>query len=280
MYHALISNSLRFLLLAGVVLSAAGVAAAATFDDLTLASESYWNGSDESGGFLSGDSWFTNTYIGDWSYWESFAYSNRTDTDSIGMNGQYTAYSANGAGGGAGGSDNYGVGYVGGFFSATEVYVGYATGDYDQYVEGAYFTNNAYAYDSMLNGDGYAKKFGGESGDDEDWFKLTITGLNANYEANGVSVVFYLADFRDADNSEDYIVKDWTYVDLTSLGKVYGLQFSLSSSDVGGGGMNTPAYFAIDNLQFNPVPEPGTIVLALTALAACVACRLRRGRKS
>jgi hypothetical protein len=35
------------------------------------------------------------------------------------------------------------------------------------------------------------------------------------------------------------------------------LEFSLSSSDIGSYGMNTPAYFALDMV----VPEPGTLVL-------------------
>jgi hypothetical protein len=38
-------------------------------------------------------------------------------------------------------------------------------------VTGAYFTNTTYAALSMLSGDSFAKKFGGASGDDPDWFK-------------------------------------------------------------------------------------------------------------
>ncbi|MBT3193431.1 MAG: DUF4465 domain-containing protein, partial [Verrucomicrobia bacterium] len=50
---------------------------------------------------------------------------------------------------------------------------------------------------------------------------------------------------------EDYIVGEWTWVDLTSFGPaVKSLHFSLSSSDNGAWGMNTPAYYAIDDLQF------------------------------
>jgi hypothetical protein len=108
----------------------------------------------------------------------------------------------------------------------------------------------------MLNGDAYAKKFGGVSGDEEDWFLLTITGKDAGGTEVG-SVEFYLADYRFADNGQDYIVNTWEYVDLMGLGVVESLEFSLSSSDMGSYGMNTPAYFALDMV----VPEPGTLVL-------------------
>ncbi len=242
----------------------------ATFDDLLLASESYWNGSDESGGFTSGDNWFTNAYNTSWQSWDGFAYSNKTDTSSTGMAGQYTAYSGNGAGGGVNGSANYSIGYIG-YVTPPQTYFGIVSGNYAQIAQGAYFTNNAYAYDSMMNGDAFAKKFGGASGDDPDWFLLTIHGLDANYDRTGDSVEFYLADYRFADNNQDYIVADWTWVDATSLGTVYGLEFTLSSSDVGAWGMNTPAYFAMDNL----VPEPATMcLLVLGGLAM-----LKRNRK-
>jgi hypothetical protein len=102
----------------------------------------------------------------------------------------------------------------------------------------------------MKNGDVVAKKFGGVTGTDPDWFKLTITGsLNGNPSAQSVDL--YLADFRSPDTTQHYIVKDWQWVDLSSLGNVNEVQFTLSSSDTGSFGMNTPAYFAIDNFTSN-----------------------------
>ena len=58
----------------------------------------------------------------------------------------------------------------------------------------------------------------------------------------------YLADYRFADNSLDYILDTWTFVDLKPLGEVATLEFALSSSDTGDFGMNTPAYFCLDTL--------------------------------
>ena len=45
-------------------------------------------------------------------------------------------------------------------------------------------------------------------------------------------VEFYLADFRSAEDSLDYIVNDWRWIDLSNLGNVDSLQFTMNSSDV------------------------------------------------
>ena len=108
-------------------------------------------------------------------------------------------------------------------------------------------TNTTYAALSMVHGDDFAKKFGGETGDDPDFFLLTIEGVDAADSSVG-TVEFYLADFRFADNSKDYIVEDWTTVDLSAISAAVELKFSLTSSDVGSFGMNTPTYFAADNV--------------------------------
>lgn len=122
-------------------------------------------------------------------------------------------------------------------------------------VSGFYVTNNTYTYFSMVNGDMFAKKFGGATGDDPDYFKLLVWGEKEDGSATD-TVEFYLADFRFSDNSKDYIVKEWRWVDLTSLGKVKKLRYNLESTDVGMWGMNTPSYFCLDNLTIIPDAEP------------------------
>lgn len=246
-------------------------AAIVDFEGLPLAPESYWNGSDGSGGFISGDAYFTNNYDNVYGSWNGWAYSNTTDTNTPGYTNQFSAYT----GAGAAGSDNYGVAYdpTGGGYGAAPT-LSFMSTDYNTTISGAYFTNTTYAALSMLNGDSFAKKFGGESGSDADWFLLTITGITeAGYTEN--SVDFYLADFRFADNSQDYIIDEWTWVDLSVLGDVIGLEATLSSSDVGAYGMNTPAYFAMDNLNASPVPVPAAAWLLGSGLLGLVGIRRR-----
>ncbi len=208
-----------------------------TLEELILPPVSYWNGSDGSGGFASGSVHFSNSYNTDWDFWDGFSYSNLTDGTTSGMAGQYSAI----AGSGQAGSAKYAIAYVG----WTEPPM--ITLDTPAIVRGLYVTNNNTSYYSMLNGDAFAKKFGGDNGSDPDWFLLTITGKDNNGGVTG-TVEFYLADFRFEDSTADYIVKTWQFVDLTSLGAAKSLAFSLSSSDVGAFGMNTPAYFAIDTI--------------------------------
>ena len=110
-------------------------------------------------------------------------------------------------------------------------------------------TNTLYDYLSMKNGDQFAKQFAGPSGNTPgDWFKLTVTGLNASDQPIG-SVNFYLADFRSPVASQQYIVNTWQNVDLVSLYGATALSFALTSSDTGSFGMNTPAFFAADDLS-------------------------------
>ena len=192
-------------------------------------------------------------------YWSGWAYSKDTDTSTPGFSSQYSAI----AGRGAGGSANYGISYT-----ATSLSFSSAV---DFTGLGIEVNNTTYSYYSMLNGDSFAKKFGDDSAtegivetDQADWFLLTVEG-NLSGGSTG-SVDFYLADYRYADSSQDYIVSAWEYIDLSSLGSVDALSFSLSSSDNGSFGMNTPNYFAIDNIGVVPEPSAYAMIAGLLAL--------------
>ncbi len=219
----------------------------ATFDTLPYTSGDYWNGKSACFGsyttsFTNGLARFSNHFaINDYGWgaaetFTGFAYSNMEDALTPGYNNQYSAYPA----AGANGSYNYAL---------CNNYNGTDTLKLNEAitVSGAFITNGTYAVLSMQQGDMFAKKFGGESGNDPDWFLLTVQGLNAGIVSD--TVEFYLADFRFADNSLDYIVTDWEFVDFSALGNVDQLVFSLSSSDAGMFGMNTPAYFFLDDFN-------------------------------
>jgi len=256
-----------------MVLAGGAWAAVADFDDLTLGAGSYWNGAPNEGShvFTSGPAQFNNSFakFGSMSFWNGWAYSSMADTVTADYTNQFSAITGAAQSGG-----NYGVGYMD-FWNGVNPTVTLAT---PSVVDFAWFANTTYGYYAVRDGSDFSKKFGGDTGDDEDWFLLTITGKNAAGAATG-PVNFYLADYRFADDSEDYIVKDWTKVDLTSLGTVKSLEFTLSSSDSDPDfGMNTPAYFAMDTLTVSP--EPATLGLAAAGLAALAMRRRMGGRET
>ena len=197
-----------------------------------------------------------------YTYWDNWACSRKTDVTTGDFTNQFSAI----AGTGASGSVQYAVGFPS--FTTNLCTISLAN---PGTVQGAFFTNTTYDYLSMLNGYNGTKKFGGDTGTDPDWFKLTITGEDSSGVTHG-PVDFYLADFRDPDPQNHYILNQWTWADLSSLGNdVQTLQFKLTSTDNGDFGMNTPGYFAMDDLIVGSVPEPSTFVLlAIAALGLLI----------
>jgi hypothetical protein len=244
-------------------LSLGAVAAPITidFEDVGagLAPESFANAT---GGFDSGGGDFANRFddFGGGCCWSGWLYSNTTDTTTPGFTNDPSAF----PGSGAGGSATYGVAFLGGVTRIT-------FGSEKQVLSGD-FTNTTYAALAMQNGEFVAKKFGGASGDDPDFLRLDILGYDALGGLTG-TVELYLADYRSADNSLDFILDAWTNVDLSSLGAVKQLDFALTGSDNGPFGLNTPAYFALDNLVV--VPESGTGLLLMLGLVGLGARRRR-----
>ncbi len=265
----------RFLLAILIFMASISLAQAdiATFEDLGLAPGTYWNGSDQSTMFISGDAVFMNAYNSSYNSWDGWAYSSMTDTTTPGMGNQYAAIT----GSGAKGSATYGVAYdMGSYGGASPPNLSFGAvtaNDYNTVISGAYFTNTTFAYLSMQDGDAFSKKFGGVTGDDPDYFKLIIKGITEAGEYTQ-AIDFYLADFRFSDNAQDYIVDDWTWVNLSGLGKIIGLEFSFESTDVGPFGVNTPLYVAMDDLNGPaPVPVPGSFSILAAGLLALASAR-------
>ncbi|MES2480261.1 MAG: DUF4465 domain-containing protein [Bacteroidota bacterium] len=251
---------MRKLLLSLFVLAACYTSNAqttATFESLTLpkADTAYINyssyGSDV--GFSDGLAYFPCVYDTSFGYefWAGgFAYSNMTDSITSGFMNQYSAKTAKGFAA----SSNYVVAYG---QENTVRLTGAATG---KSMLGFYITNSTYAYNSMRSGDGFSKKF---NATDKDYFRLDVFAYRKDTLGKD-SVSFYLADFRNTDSTKNYIVRDWQWVDLAKIGKADSLYFRLQSTDNGSFGMNTPAYFCMDNFMTN---ETGLSIASVSTKA-------------
>jgi len=203
-------------------------------NSLPLKTDTFWNGSNLSGGFSCGNAYFQNIY--DTAYggsWSGFAYSNQHDTvtvtNSPDYNYQYYSDVVEPA------SDIFIIGYIDTYIADSVNIV--FTKPMSQVSLNV--GNDSYPAISMRNGDGFGKKFGAG-----DWFKVTITGYSKNKQV-GTTTAF-LADFRSAPY---YILNKWKGVNLSFFGTVDELSFKLSSSDNGTYGMNTPSYFCLDNIE-------------------------------
>ncbi|NDW12629.1 DUF4465 domain-containing protein [Bacteroides sp. 214] len=107
-------------------------------------------------------------------------------------------------------------------------------------LKGAYVTNNTWAYNAMTTD----KISGTTPFTKGDWFKLTATGYTSTGTETGTAEI-YLANYTK-DSSKP--VDKWIWFDMTSLNDPVKVTFLLSSSDNGDHGMNTPAYFCMDNI--------------------------------
>lgn len=212
------------------------------FENVTLDSSGYWNGSDKSGiseiienpyfalwggdslvtnyngSFTSKVATFNNTYTAEWYSWSGFACSAKADTVTAGFSNQYSVM----AGAGALNSKQFGLVYD----SASFVCPADANGKFR--IKSIMLTNSTYAYL-------YMKSFKEGS-----WFKVIITGYLDKSEKSKVE--YYLADFR---NGKTILYKTWNKVDLSALGEVDRVSFTFSSSD-----FFSPSYVCIDNIEF------------------------------
>jgi hypothetical protein len=227
----------------------------ADFESFTLAPNSAY-GPTVSTPFQTGNAVFQyewdNSFGGYWS--EGFAYTNKQDS----VNGTYT--------------NLYGVRALKGFSNSATYAVGKDGGvirlksPFDK-VEGFYITNTTYAWKEIVKGSTISRRFGDTTGTHSptttpqgsypDYFKVTAKGFK-NGTMKQDSAVFFLADYRFSNNAQDYAVNTWQWFNTSSLGSVDSIKFFMYSSDVGSFGMNTPAFFALDNFS-TTAPNPVSI---------------------
>lgn len=105
--------------------------------------------------------------------------------------------------------------------------------------QGVYLNLTTWPCSSVENGDGFSRAF-----TEGDCLKVIIHGTGVDDSDRQVEAV--LASFTNGDLT---VSRGWKYVDLTPLGEVQDMWFSMSTTDVGNYGDNTPTYFALDKLQ-------------------------------
>ncbi len=211
------------------------------FENVVLNPETYDNGYAGASNFSMAGFTFSNIYDAAWGSWNGFSISNVTDNTTAGWGNQYSAFPGSGRN-----SANYGVYYPEGTIQ----------GNSSLAIDSFYITNTSFSAISMRDGDAYGKIFGSiyaadgttvDGTNGEDFYRVWV--IAEGYSGVKDSVEVYLADFRFANNSQDYIVDSWIKVDLSSFGIYpYSISFRIESSDVGAWGINTPTYFAIDDV--------------------------------
>ncbi len=198
------------------------------FENVTLGSDSISTGTS----FSSGNCKFKGDPTQFW--YGGILCSSKNDTVKAGYLNQFSCI----AGSGAEQSAKFGILYSPGSFTCPANENGLYT------IKSIMVTNNTYAYLGMKD-QNYGLGGSGKKFTAGDWFKLTIKGYKSKVETAEVDI--YLADFR---NGKTFLMKNWQKVNLSALGKVDSVSFSLASTDNGDYGMNTPAYVCIDNIEF------------------------------
>ena len=189
---------------------------------------------------------FASTYTTEFGgFWTGGWAVSTSRNDSVG---DFTNLYGSAPGSGAGGSATYLVG-----FNTAEVDFGG-----EVRLMGFDYTNTAYTAEVVENGSGFSDPFGldslGQPGaPDSLMLDVTLVGRDS---ARSFSVA--LADYRGSED-EDFVVRDWRTVLLESsptepLPVVTAVRFSLTSSERGMFGNNTPNFFALDNLRFEVMP--------------------------
>lgn len=144
---------------------------------------------------------------------------------------------ANGGLGGVG--TPYVIGYYSEWVSASQ---GYSSNiiEFDQlyYPEYVYICQNSNTHKAIKQGEFNARPF-----TEQDTLALIIQTLDSTKNPTATTI-YYLA--IDGTCNEG-----WVKVPLTALGQTSCLSFSMTTTDIGDWGANTPLYFALDGLTIN-----------------------------
>ena len=133
----------------------------------------------------------------------------------------------------------YVIGYYSEWVSSSQ---GYSSNIIDfngeYYPEYVYICQNSNTHKAIKQGEFNARPF-----TEQDTLALIIQALDSTMQPTA-TIIYYLA--IDGTCNEG-----WVKVPLTALGQTSCLSFSMTSTDIGDWGANTPLYFALDGLTIN-----------------------------
>ncbi len=216
------------------------------FDTIDIPATGYINGSDKSltdtaSVFSSGGMDFYNNFsyqdygTGPSEAWKGFAYSRERNDSTPGYDNHYSAYFADTSLYSTTGT------YVVGYYSAWTQEKCIITFDTETPADYLYLANTTYTYMAMKYGDDGAG-FVADSfqAANNDTFKIIIEGYD-DAGNPGDTVECYLAKFTDGD---EYVIDSLMRVDISSMGNIAELRFSVQSSDA-----MLPTYFILDSVN-------------------------------
>lgn len=202
------------------------------FENVKLSEDTpYWNGIDMGEGvdydatisYKSGTSMFPMSISVSYGYGNlsGFVLSQATETEALSANAPYSSIK----GTGVNGSTKYAVCIID---PSKESPVVTVAGEYDdaRVVSGCYISPTADLPYYLNNGRGFLDRNPYAKGD---WLAVIATGYDADGNVTGTDSL-YLADYRD-ENKADKWLNDWEWFNLSSLGAVKKISFSLSASD-------------------------------------------------
>lgn len=145
-------------------------------------------------------------------------------------------------GGLAGVGTPYIIGYYSEWVSASQ---GYSSNivqfNEEYYPEHVSICQNSNTYKAITQGEFNARAF-----TEQDTLALIIQALDSSMQPTATTTYYLAVDGKH--NS------DWVQVPLNGLGRTACLSFSMTTTDMGSWGANTPLYFAMDALTVNTEP--------------------------
>ncbi len=220
-------------------------AAAATFEEYALPENGHkhvdevWTDNTETW-LYSGTYAFANVPNKAYNAYTGYAICSDRSTEA---SGNYNYDQFRSAPGGAYEGNNYAVAY---YSAPSAWYAGYSdpltlTNSAEPItLTGFYITNTVYTLDAILHGD-----YANDPFSDGDYMSVTAIGYNGALTTG--EMVFYLADYRSENSDEHFALDTWKWFDLSSLGAVTRVEFSLFTTKSDAYGFTTPTYFCLDN---------------------------------